>query len=134
MVWNHGTAWGYRRYGCRCDPCMAAMREHWRHIGKSKREQNRADGMPAKGEIPVLDADDPRHGTENAYVNYKCRCEKCRAEWARKTMDRRRRRNGDLKQTDTRHGNPMTYVNYDCRCERCVTAYADYRRDKRTAV
>lgn len=27
----------------------------------------------------VLDADDHRHGTHNGYVNYKCRCEPCKA-------------------------------------------------------
>lgn len=30
----------------------------------------------------LIDADDPRHGTVNAYVNLWCRCGECRRAWA----------------------------------------------------
>lgn len=40
----------------------------------------------------TLAPDDPRHGTENGYTNYECRCQRCRAanaEAHRAYMDRK---------------------------------------------
>lgn len=27
--WKHGTPIGYKKYGCKCDDCMAAIRVVW---------------------------------------------------------------------------------------------------------
>ena len=61
---THGTAYGYRVLGCRCDDCRIAARDllyRWRE---------RVAGQPAE------------HGTLNGYNNYSCRCEPCSAAHA----------------------------------------------------
>jgi Sigma-70, region 4 len=66
---EHGTPYRYNR-GCRCDDCRAARREY--------RRQWRATASP------------PKHGTQNAYCNYACRCPKCK-RWAKRHYAERRR-------------------------------------------
>lgn len=36
---RHGSMTGYNRYGCRCDECCAAQREHYREM-KRRRAQS----------------------------------------------------------------------------------------------
>lgn len=41
---------------------------------------------------PVNNPDDQRHGTANGYVNYGCRCDKCRQAWTEYARERRERK------------------------------------------
>lgn len=70
-----------------------------------------------------LDDDDPRHGTENGYQNYGCRCDPCRAarKAARTLHD----------PYDERHGTYNGYRNYGCRCDPCKAANSAHQREKR---
>lgn len=67
------------------------------------------------------------HGTTNAYNNYSCRCDVCKAaqrvfQLAR-TQDRRSK---GLSKDDPRHGSYNGYANYGCRCDDCVEANRVY--------
>jgi len=57
---RHGTYAAYQR-NCSCERCTAAAREYNRHW--------RARAVLAVG--------DPRHGTDNGYTNFACRCVRC---------------------------------------------------------
>jgi hypothetical protein len=57
---RHGTRYAYNR-GCRCDDCRKASTEH---------------GIVFRSKSFLMEGDE-RHGTENGYVNYSCRCDKC---------------------------------------------------------
>jgi hypothetical protein len=70
--------------------------------------------------------DDPRHGSVNAYTNLACRCDACRAEWARDV--RVRRASWRLEPGDPRHGTLNGYSNYHCRCIACTAAGTAVRR------
>lgn len=59
----HGTAYGYRAYGCRCDDCRVAR------SGQAAAWRAR---VIAEGREP------PAHGTVYAYTAYGCRCDPCR--------------------------------------------------------
>lgn len=73
---GHGTKTRYNA-GCRCDNCKTANNEARRvHIANST----------------PLPADDPRHGTANAYVNYNCRCGPCREAGSVNNRNRRKNR------------------------------------------
>lgn len=62
---SHGAS-GYAA-GCRCGTCTAAMTR------RSERTQRRRQQRVASGELQVP------HGTNNGYVNYRCRCDSCKA-------------------------------------------------------
>lgn len=62
---RHGTPRGYA-LGCRDRCCTSAAAIDRRRTRIKARE---------KGLAP----DDPRHGSINAYTNWGCRCERCRA-------------------------------------------------------
>lgn len=85
---RHGTVKGYN-YGCRCERCAEAGREHRRANLDSLRTA--ANRSRAKTLLEMTeDPRDRRHGTEYGYA-CGCRCERCReAERGRK-----RRNNGN---------------------------------------
>lgn len=68
MSRTHGLPATYN-CGCRCDECSYANR--MRQARRRQRVAETGDISPAQ------------HGTENAYVNYSCRCEPCRAAGSR---------------------------------------------------
>lgn len=61
----------YLRYGCRCDVCKEAVREHSRSL---------------KTRGP------PHHGTASGYRNYGCRCDLCRQAGSEDNRRQRLRR------------------------------------------
>lgn len=62
-----------------------------------------------------------QHGTEGAYNNHGCRCDKCR--FARKKAEAKRREARKLK-GNTPHGTSNGYRNHGCRCDLCKAAVA----------
>lgn len=67
-----------------------------------------------------LPAGDTRHGTENGYGNYKCRCDDCRrAHTASTTLAREARWEKGLPADSPLHGRKSTYFNYGCQCGPC---------------
>lgn len=103
----HGTCARYER-GCRCPACKAAKSER----GAADRARRMAIGLAP---------DDPRHGTENAYNNWGCRCAVCV-----EGMAELRRGRPKLAPDDPRHGLYSTRVNHGCTCKACKRASADY--------
>lgn len=74
---KHGTLNRYRRYNCRCAKCVEGARERWRT--KSRRLHGykpHHDYDPSKYKYAGLEP--TKHGTLNAYTNYKCRCTECK--------------------------------------------------------
>lgn len=67
------------------DPCEGCE--------EAKRAYNRTQSYARQGarEREPLAPDDPRHGTMNAYNNYRCRCDACRQENAFRSAERRNR-------------------------------------------
>jgi 5-methylcytosine-specific restriction endonuclease McrA len=104
----HGTANGYKHYGCRCDQCKIAMREYGRKFAKK---------VPDKP-IP--------HGTVNGYVNYKCRCEDCTA--AQSERSRQQYTPNPRKPIPIPHGTVSGYGHHQCRCDECKSAQSEYMR------
>lgn len=88
---------------------------------------------------PPLKPGDPRHGTNNGYQNYACRCDPCRAAHyeyhkGRGYGERYRRRLGMVSWAEhvarlptPEHGTRTSYKN-GCRCADCTQAERDYRR------
>jgi hypothetical protein len=78
---RHGTATGYRYYGCRCDRCRAANTATQRNL----RERMNAvlDQRLAEGRV--------HHGEAGTYFTYGCRCDLCRAAAARQRAAQRAR-------------------------------------------
>lgn len=95
----------------------------------------------------LSDPSDQRHGTANGYMNYGCRCDRCRKAYSEYHKMRRhenlehynslarvrsnRHHAKALKkmqqdQEDERHG---SYYGYQigCRCARCKKAYSEYK-------
>jgi len=71
---THGPS-GYGR-GCKCEICLAG---HAWYQRESKREKKLLGLLP----------DDPRHGKPSTYQNYSCRCDACKAAWAKHHSERR---------------------------------------------
>jgi len=63
---KHGTASGYKHYGCHCDLCRIALNEAER-IYRDKRRSK----FVFVGPKPI------RHGTAVGYSYHRCRCELC---------------------------------------------------------
>ena len=59
---EHGTDQGYQA-GCRLECCRTAHREY----NARKKAERIARGIPLRV-----------HGTRNGYVNYGCRCDRCK--------------------------------------------------------
>ena len=64
---RHGSLYGYKSCGCRCDLCRAANTAY--------KKQQRATGAPP----PSVG-----HGTYSAYNGYGCRCYECSQHMARR--------------------------------------------------
>lgn len=65
---------------------------------------------------------DHRHGMMNGYTNLGCRCDRCRATWAKYVSQRRATRASRIDPSDPRHGTESFYFNHSCRYLRCRTA------------
>lgn len=126
---THGKRSTYNR-GCRCEKCFQAQKEY-QEAGHRNRRLALAAGL-----IEV------NHGTTNAYWNYACRCEPCKAAGAAKNKrDSNQRAAGyvrEFKKPDLlvnakqrrleefrsgkrkiKHGTANGYQNYNCRCDKC---------------
>ncbi len=74
---GHGTASRYNN-GCRCDECRAGRAR----VNYQWRRQRDPNNQP-----------EDTHGTLNGYVNWSCRCERCREarhDYYQTHRDRRR--------------------------------------------
>jgi hypothetical protein len=72
------------------------------------------------------------HGV-SGYVNYGCRCGRCRsgnAEYQRRSRAQRRVKLA-AGQGAPAHGNTNTYNNWACRCRPCTAAHAAKKREWR---
>lgn len=72
------------------------------------------------------------HGTLNAYTNYLCRCDECRAaqsRYAKAARDKRRRSLATAENVP--HGNMNTYVSWGCRCDPCRATNRERVRKQR---
>ena len=76
---HHGTITAYRKYGCRCLLCAAAIADFYRRQAETKRRRDLSQGPPV------------RHGTTGGYSRG-CRCDDCRAANTAYFRERRRRR------------------------------------------
>lgn len=112
-TWQHGSAEGYRAYGCRCEICQTCERSRralWA-------ERRRIAGVV-------------EHGTWNGYANQQCRCAPCTGA----ARERQRQRAGlSLPAGDARHGTVTGYF-YPCRCMECKDAGRVRGREIRTAL
>lgn len=99
--------------------------------------------VPSQGRGgPRTVPDHVAHGTTNAYGNYRCRCEPCKAASQQAQRDRRQRRMEDRVIRDGRrwfhpradHGTYNGYTNYGCRCDPCIAAGHAYNSTKKESV
>lgn len=67
-----------------------------------------------------------KHGSTAAYVNFKCRCDRCTEAW-RAYMEGRRRANGIKPHPEHAHGTRLMYAADGCRCEECLAANVEYQ-------
>ena len=73
--------------------------------------------------------DDPRHGTNNGYMNLRCRCDACKAAGRQANLEQKQKRLArGLPDGDRRHGTCNGYTNWGCRCGACRSAWRDYSR------
>lgn len=78
---------------------------------------------------------DEWHGTANGYNNYDCRCDPCKAAWARMNKEQALlRATRGLADDDPRHGTYNGYTNWKCRCEACRAAARRYQASRRRAA
>lgn len=73
-------------------------------------------------------------GSGNAYANYGCRCDECKAANTKRIRRRLHERDASTLPPEA-HGKYTTYTNWRCRCEACVLAGSEknaeaYRRRK----
>ena len=116
---RHGTPSHYQ-HGCRCDLCTKAQRERMAEYRVTY--------------AGTLAADDPRHGTRNAYSNYACRCRRCTTAHNDACRPARLRRAlAGLRPADPRHGTVNGYQHFACRCGPCCAANSAYRRRRYAA-
>ena len=76
--------------------------------------------------------DESWHGTTSGYAYRGCRCDACRANWARVNVAGRHLR-ATKRVPDHLHGTVNGYANYMCRCDACKAAWAKSVRDRRAA-
>lgn len=67
-TFSHGTLYGYRKHGCRCDLCTVKNKEA-KQRQRNKRKKTRS--------IPP----DAEHGRAHTYREYGCRCNLCKEEY-----------------------------------------------------
>ena len=76
-----------------------------------------------------MNPDDPRHGTDNGYINLGCRCDKCKAAKAARNARERQVRHATTRSEGVPAGvqhNASTYSNWGCRCQACTQEWAKY--------
>jgi len=119
----HGTASGYKHWGCRCAPCSDAKKATRRPAAKA----------PAGRHY--------EHGTYYAYAIGRCRCEPCieagRAFRKGRIADLRAERvevDGRLVHEKAPHGTLNGYSHYGCRCEPCFNVQSEANRNRRQKV
>jgi hypothetical protein len=87
-------------------------------------ELTERDGRPFHPSAP--------HGTNSAYTNYGCRCDRCRAAHIAQDVDLRRRQAAEVAPSGVHpyatHGTANGYSYYGCRCEPCTAAATEQRR------
>lgn len=79
------------------------------------------------------------HGTSNAYIWHRCRCDTCREGNRRRMAEQVCRWHGARTLVDGvlvapmpgRHGSVSTYRNHGCRCAECRAAHAEDCRRRR---
>lgn len=69
-----------------------ASPEHAEYI-EAKRRQREARRQKRENQM-LTDPNDPRHGTDNGYCNYGCRCDRCTAAHTERVQANRASRNG----------------------------------------
>lgn len=104
--------------GCVCPSCATGYLAYVR-AKRMERTAQRESGV-----VTVS------HGTQNAYLNYGCRCEEC--SLANKEAGKRQAAERKARETPERvHGTASGYTNYGCRCELCKGAIREYARKRR---
>ena len=78
-----------------------------------------------------MSGDDPRHGTDNGYINLGCGCLSCRAAATRSARESKARRLSRPVPAEV-HGTANGYGNYNCRCDDCREAWRLNRRRERS--
>ena len=102
------------------------------------RERLAAEGFDLGGSRVKMKQGEPRvvrgapHGTLSGYGWHKCRCDRCRAAYAKYRREGLRKRK-EAGKTPAKHGR-YGYTGYGCRCEVCVEANTQYSRDRRAAL
>lgn len=121
----------YTRHSCRCDDCRAAnsarRKAYLLAQGKTR------TSPPKKRSVwtpEPLSHDDPRHGTRNGYLNYKCRCNPC-AEANRAYVAERRKNPTETRSKKSEHGTTGRYVR-GCRCAQCARAMSEYNAARKS--
>lgn len=66
----HGLG-GYTNHACRCDTCRLALRAY----RANRVAARRAERITVNGRLFAVNAF--RHGEDNTYVNWACRCHAC---------------------------------------------------------
>lgn len=104
--------------GCVCQSCAAGYLAFVRAKRMERTAQREAGAVQVK------------HGTQNAYLNYGCRCDDCKEaqrEASKKQAARRKAREtpGHV------HGTASGYTNYRCRCDLCKGAIREYARKRK---
>lgn len=66
----HGRATTYSNYGCRCDPCRSAAKEHRRRNQQRTYKARRVERLERDPSLAT-------HGSVSTYRNWGCRCEPC---------------------------------------------------------
>lgn len=92
---KHGTAGGYRFYGCRCAPCTKAS-----GVDIVRRRQQRRDARIYVDRRWVAPLPPEQHGTRNAYAEHSCRCKPCtqaNTDDARNRAQRKRQQKWDAR-------------------------------------
>lgn len=67
-----------------------------------------------------------KHGSVACYINHRCSCVDCRAEWATRTMKLKiaRKARLDAGEANVVHGKVSTYGDWGCHCAECRAAWA----------
>jgi len=81
-----------------------------------------------KWEPKPLTEDDDRHGTNNGYMNFGCRCTRCVE--ARKEYRAERKANPTGRTAKAEHGTHSRYAR-GCRCQPCKGAASEYYRKRK---
>ena len=77
-----------------------------------------------------------QHGLRSTYVNWKCRCDSCKAAHAALLKEKYADRVARLKADPSirEHGTVATYNGWGCRCAPCTQASNEYQSARRAAT